>query len=287
MSASSKKYVKAVMNLILAGVIILAVVYLLPKAIVFFMPFVIGYVIAWIAGPVVHFLEKKIKIKRKMGSAVTIILVIGLVVFLGYILGVQLIKTLVDFIEDLPLMWQGLENDIKQIGNRFSDIFDKLPKEVQDTMNGIATNASAFVADTISKISSPTINAVGNFAKRVPSLVIGLVMCLLSSYFFVAERNEFSAKLKKSIPEGIWERFQMIKRSVSKAVGGYFKAQLKIEVWIYLLLVIGLFILKVDYTPLIAFGIALMDFLPFFAFLSLYLFYLLLYLIRTGFYPID
>ena len=263
MSASSKKYVKAVLNLILAVVIVLVAVYVLPKAIVFFMPFVIGYIIAWIAGPVVHFLEKKIKIRRKMGSAVTIILVIGLVVFLSYVLGVQLIRMLIGFIRDLPAMWQGLENDIKQIGERFSDIFIKFPKEVQDVINGIATNTSELAAETIGKISSPTINAVGNFAKRLPAIIIGLVMCLLSSYFFVAGRNEFSEKLRNAIPEGIWKRLQMIKRSVSKAVGGYFKAQCKIEVWIYLLLVIGLFILKVEYTPLIAFGIAIMDFLPF------------------------
>lgn len=56
----------------------------------------------------------------------------------------------------------------------------------------------------------------------------------------------------------------MIKRSLLKSVGGYFKAQLKIEVWMYLLLVIGLSILKVDYVLLIAFGIAILDLLPFF-----------------------
>ena len=53
-------------------------------------------------------------------------------------------------------------------------------------------------------------------------------------------------------------------RSFRRAVGGYFKAQFKIEVWMYLLLVLGLWILKVDYAFLIAIGIAFLDFLPVF-----------------------
>ena len=56
----------------------------------------------------------------------------------------------------------------------------------------------------------------------------------------------------------------MLKRGLVKAVGGYLKAQLKIEVWMYLLLVIGFAILQVDYALLIALGIAFLDFLPFF-----------------------
>lgn len=47
-------------------------------------------------------------------------------------------------------------------------------------------------------------------------------------------------------------------------MGGYFKAQCKIEIWIYLILMIGLWILKVDYALLIALLIAVLDFLPIF-----------------------
>lgn len=53
-------------------------------------------------------------------------------------------------------------------------------------------------------------------------------------------------------------------RSFKRAVGGYFKAQFRIEIWMYLLLVLGLWILKVNYAFLIALGIAFLDFLPVF-----------------------
>ena len=47
-------------------------------------------------------------------------------------------------------------------------------------------------------------------------------------------------------------------------MGGYFKAQLKIELWIFLLLFIGFLLLRIPYALLVAFLIAVLDFLPFF-----------------------
>ena len=77
-----KKYSKAVANLAIAFLILIAVIFLLPRAIVFFMPFVVGWIIALIAGPMVRFFEEKIKLKRKIGSAFVIVAVIALVVLL-------------------------------------------------------------------------------------------------------------------------------------------------------------------------------------------------------------
>lgn len=80
----------------------------------------------------------------------------------------------------------------------------------------------------------------------------------------MAERDQFRSSVAKYLPESFVGRFRLIKQSLLKAVGGYFKAQIKIEIWIYLLLVTGFFILQVDYALLIALGIAFLDFLPFF-----------------------
>lgn len=264
MKESMKKYVKAILNLLIAAVILILIVWLVPKVLIFFMPFVIGWIIAWIATPAAKFFEDKLKIKRKMGSAVVIIVVIGGVVLAAYLAGAKLFHELVGFLQDLPAMWEELEHDINEIATKFSTLYVKLPIEVQETLNGLSSQASEFGADLVSKISSPTLEAVSNFAKKLPSVVIGIIMCLLSAYFFVAERDSFAETVKNLIPETLQYRLGLMKRSVIGAVGGYFKAQFKIEVWIYLLLVIGFFILDVNYALLIGAGVALLDFLPFF-----------------------
>ena len=259
-----KKYAKALINLLLSVFILLAVIFLLPRAIVFFMPFVIGWIIALIAAPPVRFLEEKLKIKRKISCAVVIILVIGLVVLAAYLIGGKLIRELMGFLDDLPDLWASLGEDFEEIGNNLSGLYNRLPQDIQETLNRIGENANGLAADIIGQLSTPTIEAVGDFAMQLPTIIIGIIMCLLSSYFFVAEREQFAETVRNYMPDGILYRYQIIKRSLFKAVGGYFKAQIRIEVWIYLLLVIGLVVLGVDYTLLIALGIAVLDFLPFF-----------------------
>ena len=264
MESPMRKYCKALVNLAIAVIILLALIFVLPKVVWFFMPFVWGWVIAWMASPLVRFFEEKLKFKRKAGSAFVIIVVIGLIVLGLYLLGVWLVDEIVGLVNELPSMWESAEADLQDIGQRLEGIVSRFPREVQDTLNGFWEEAGTYIGDLLGQISSPTIEAVGNIAKRVPTLIIGVVMCLLSSYFFVAERTQVTEWLQAHAPAFLMDRYTMIKRSLKRSVGGYLKAQLKIEIWMYLLLVIGLSILGVEYTLLIACGIAILDFLPFF-----------------------
>lgn len=258
-----KRYSKAVVNLAIAFVLFLLIVWLLPKALVFFSPFVAGWIIALIAGPMVRFFEEKVKIKRKVGSAFVIIVVIALVVLLIYGLGAQLVNQVVGLIGALPDMWAGMESDFSNIGRSLSVILERLPEDMQMKLNDFITTIGGYLGDFFGKIGTPTIAAAGNFAKQLPAIFIGLIMALLSSYFFVAEREQINEWFRKHAPASIQEQYRIIRSSLVKSVGGYFKAQLKIEVWMYVLLLIGLGVLRVDYYALIALVIAFMDFLPF------------------------
>ncbi|MDE6167885.1 MAG: AI-2E family transporter, partial [Acetatifactor sp.] len=128
-----------------------------------------------------------------------------------------------------------------------------------DTVVQIVAN----LGDFFGKIGTPTIEAAGNLAMRLPSIFIGIIMALLSSYFFVAERHQISQWFRMHAPAAVQLRYDMVCRSLVRSVGGYLKAQLKIEVWMYLLLLAGLGVLRVNYFALIALGIAFLDFLPF------------------------
>lgn len=264
MSKSNKKYLKVMLNLMIAAVILLLVILLLPRVLVFFSPFIVGYIIALIASPLVKFFEEKLKIRRKAGTAVVIIAVIGIVILAVYFVGAKLIQQAVGLTTALPEMWNGMESDFKQIGANLEVFLNRLPADIQDTLDKIAAQMDILVADLLSGISTPTISAVGSFAKQLPNMIIAVIMCLLSAYFFVSEKDYMSHFVRKYMPVSIMTRWDLMKRSLKRAVGGYFKAQFKIEVFVYLELLIGLSVLGVDYAILIALGIAALDFLPFF-----------------------
>jgi len=259
-----KKYWKALVNLFVALIIFLLVILLVPKLLIFFLPFVAGWIIALIASPMVRFFEKKVKLKRKAGSAIVIIVVIGLVVLLLYLAGVRLIEEGVGLVNALPDMWENIEAEFSEIGNNLNIVYEKLPKDIQTTLSDVTSRIGSYVGELLGGLGTPTIAAVGNFAKQLPSIIIGVIMALLSSYFFVADRSGINEWFNRHMPRSLQNRYHMVKRSLVRAVGGYFKAQFKIEIWMYILLVIGFTILGVDYALLIAIGVAFLDFLPFF-----------------------
>lgn len=263
MNSSVRKYLKVFLNLSLVVCLFLGCIFLVPKLLWFFLPFVAGYIIALIASPVVRFLEEKLKVRRKAGTAFVIIAVIALVVLVIYLIVSCLTEEVQGFITELPLIWNDIEKDISKVGVNLSSILSHFSPDIQDASKEAVSEANKYVGSLISKISTPTITAVGNFAKQIPSVVIGVIITLLSSYFFVAEKYTVSGFIKRHFSVPMREKYEMLRGSVVKAVGGYFKAQLKIEAWMYLLLVVGFSILQVDYALLIALGVAFLDFLPF------------------------
>ncbi len=259
-----KKYIKAITNLAVALAVFLLVVFLLPRVLMFFMPFVVGWIIAWIASPFVSFLDEKLKIRRKAGSVFVMIAVIGLVTLCLYALGSKLIEEGISLVDSLPQMIESVEEEFSEIAANLNGVYVRLPENLQHSISNLSDQVEVYLGDIVGKISSPTIIAVGNLANRLPSLLIALIMTLLSAYFFVSDRKQISRFLGEHLPGGMRNRYLMIKRGLLRALGGYFKAQFRIELWMYLLLVIGLTIMQVDYALLIALGIAFLDFLPIF-----------------------
>ena len=228
------------------------------------MPFLVGWLIAAIANPLVRFFEEKLRIKRKAGSAVVIVTVIALVILAGYLLISRLAAAGIGFVEMLPQLWNNMEADFKEIGQNLNVLYDGLPENIKDSITNLGQEMDGLVARTVSRLGTPTVNAVGNLAKNIPNMLINAIMCILSSYFFVAEKEAINSACQRCLPPQVYDKWRIVTKSLKDAVGGYFLAQLKIELWLYLLMLIGFLLLRIPFAPLIAFVIAVVDFLPFF-----------------------
>lgn len=264
MKQSHKTYLKVILNLLTALAALLLCIFLLPKCIFFFMPFVIGWIIALIASPVVRFFEEKMKIRRKGASVIVIVAVLAVVILFVYIIGAKLVREGISFVNELPMLGESIMAEFNEIGNNLEGVYKKLPADVRSTLDDLGAKTGEYFSGIMGSVGTPTFEAVGNMAKQLPDIFLGVVICILSAYFFVADKSYMADVMTKYVPDAVRYRFDIIRRSFRNAVGGYFKAQIKIECWIYLLLVIGLLVLKVRYAALVALGIAFLDFLPVF-----------------------
>ena len=260
----STKYLKISVNIISVLLTAFLCLYVLPKVLVYFMPFVIAAIIALIANPVVRFLEKKVKIVRKAGTAFVIILVIALIVLLGYLIIGKIVDEIINLVTAAPDIWKRTEETLKSAMGVYNVYLNKMPKSVQDWMNDSTASMGTGLSDWLSGLGEPVAKMTSSLAQNVPLVIIGIIMAILASYSFLAERDYIIRLMRKVLPKQFIRRWNIVFSSMKGAVGGYFKAQFKIMSVVYVILLIGLIILKVDNALLIALIIALLDFLPFF-----------------------
>ena len=260
----STKYLKIFCNLIWAFALLLILVFLVPRLVVFFMPFVVGFILSLIANPLVRFLEKKIKIKRKYGTMLIIVFVIGLVVLLCYGTVMALAVGFKGFMNYLPTMTANAEAEIMAAIDRIEEVFRKVPVFENFNVDKVQNSITEALGSLVVGEDGVTVTAISGFAKSLPNMLVSGVVEFLATYFFIADRDKLTEMVSSRLANSFQERTMQMYGHILKVVGGYFKAQFKIMGVIYIVITIGLMLLKVNYAWLIGFGIAFLDMLPVF-----------------------
>lgn len=257
-------YKKIAVDFLIAIITIAVIIFVVPRTISFFMPFVIGWIIAMIANPLVKFLEKRVKIVRKHSSVIIIIAALGIVIALLYFGGIFLVRQSTGLISELPHMFEETQTQLEKTADDMKGFYHILPLNVKEWIDNIGGSIGTYISGFISKISTTSLNGASSLVKNVAEVFLMVIITILSAYFFIAERDSLVENLKKYTPESILLKYQIIKDNFILAIGGYFKAQFKIMGIVMIILFVGLKIIGVNYTFLISFLIAFLDFLPVF-----------------------
>lgn len=252
-------------NVLNIGIFFLKVILILcvgPALARFFLPVIVAWVIAQLANPLVHFLEKHLHIVRKHSSVGIIAGAILLIVLLCYLVIMLLASQAVGLIERLPGYYEVLVQGTDRIAENLQGLAVRLSPDLRE---GIAELTEYFISNLgqiVSSLGGSTVEAAGNMAKNIPSLLISFIFVLLFSYFFIAQRDRIHRIAITVVPENTRRQMQVIWSNMKSAVGGYFRAQFKIMGIVGFILAAGLLLMRIDYAVLWAVLIAVLDFLP-------------------------
>ena len=246
----------------IAGALLL--IFVLPKLLSFFMPFVIGWIIAMIANPLVHFLEKRVKIHRKHSSVIILGLVIALIIGVCTLIITLLVREVRELTSDFPNMLTNLKTQFGEVTLEIKRLTRGLPIGLQNMIDNAILAISNYSSNFSDNIKLPSMSSAGNFAKNIAEGFLGFLVVIISAYFFAAQKDELASAMKKLLPESAMNYWHLIVDNFKAAFGGYFKAQFKIMLVLTLIMFLGFEILKVNYSFLFALGIAFLDLLPVF-----------------------
>lgn len=244
-------YKKIFAHFIIILLVIIACKYLLPYIVSLILPFILAYIIAKIANPVVKFLEKRIRIKRKHSSIFIIGGVLSIIILAIY----YLVKTLISFIMRIVDNVSVITESISDISNKISEFITatRADSNLENTIGAISDKLSNIIEFLANFIIEHTADVIS----FIPLFFIVFFITILSAYFMIKE--DFTIRLAYFEKN---EKFKLVKNEVIDVVVNYLKSQFKIMFYIFIILCIGFGLMRLEYFILIALLVSFVDLLP-------------------------
>ena len=254
------------LSVALAGVLFL--IFVVPQLVRFLMPLIVAWIVAMIANPIIRFLEKRIKIMRKHGSALVIILVLAALIAAFYGLAVLVASQFSSWVTELPEVYDSVTQNLQHLFRLLHQKYNIIPADVKlafDQRENILDSYIQKAIDGLLKmVKSGSLSKVSSLASSLMDFLVYAILTILASYFMTVEKDHFTKLLQEKTPAGVQRIWNKIKKIFIRAIGGYFKAHFQIMIVIFFITVIPFAFMGISYSGLLAVVIAIVDFLPFF-----------------------
>ena len=250
----------------LAGVLFL--IFVVPQLVRFLMPLIVAWIVAMIANPIIRFLEKRIKIMRKHGSALVIILVLAALIAAFYGLAVLVASQFSSWVTELPEVYDSVTQNLQHLFRSLHQKYNIIPADVKLAFDQRENMLDSYIQKAIDgllkMVKSGSLSKVSSLASSLMDFLVYAILTILASYFMTVEKDHFTKLLQEKTPAGVQRIWDKIKKIFIRAIGGYFKAHFQIMIVIFFITVIPFAFMGISYSGLLAVVIAIVDFLPFF-----------------------
>jgi len=244
-------------HLTVTAVGILALVYIAFKYLFFaLLPFVIAWGVALAIRPLAMKISKATHIPCKVLSALlTILFVLGITAIVASAVTLAVVE-LGNFIAGL------LE------GDKLYDILDKIMNPIgglfgdSEAGASLEANISDAIKSALSTLLSEVVSLVTSFASSLPHALFFFVITVIASIYFSLELSIVNRFVKNVLPKKTLSALLKLKESIFIALIRTIKSYAILMLITFVLMLLGLIILKVKYALLFAFIIALLDALP-------------------------
>ena len=227
-------------------------------------PFLFALVLAWVLNPAVRWLQRRTNASRKAVSMVLVVLVfavIGGVLFgLGWI-AVDQVRSLFDNRQSLlDELLGGLVSVVNSVSGWLGGLVPQ----------GVLTTSEDLVDAFVGWVQGLDFSGwLTEMAGQAPSMVTGvsnfavaLVVFMMASYFITGDYPRLRFELTDRVPMVARDFCRSVKDIFMSAFGGYVKSQLILSAGVFMILTIGFLLMRQPYGLLLAFGLAVLDFIP-------------------------
>ena len=227
------------------------------------MPFVLALVLAWLLNPVVRWLKNRLNISRKVISLAVLVLAFGTVGGLCYGLCWALVNQVISLFDNWQPILDSLMATVDNVGHLLDRLGDILPNSLVATGDDLVRALASWLEslDLSSQIAGLASWATG-LVSGIPGFAVAVVAFLMASYFITSDYPRLRYLFTDQLPGNLRQFGSQVRRIFMEAFGGYLKSQLLLSLGVFAILTAGFLIIRQPYSLLLAFVLAVMDFIP-------------------------
>ena len=225
-------------------------------------PFALGMGLALSAEPVVSLLEKRLRLPRPLASGIGVSAAFGVITLLVLTVCAFLIRELGLLARVLPDLSLAVNGGLNSLQSWLLSMAERVPRSIapllRDNVTTLLSDGTAVVDTGIQYL----LGLAGNILSHVPDSALSLGTAIISGFMISAKLPKLRRWVTKHLTR---ERLQPVItgwKRLKAAVCGWLLAQLKLAGVTLGILMAGLTLLRVEYAPLWALGISLVDAFP-------------------------
>ena len=250
-----KKRIALALTLALAW---LGAKYLLPV----FTPFLLGGVLALTAEPGVRFLSGRLRLPRAAAAGIGVGTVFATLVTLVTLLLGLLFRQIRTLAGILPQMELTVRAGLDSLQSWLMELAQRTSPGVRAVLQRNVAQIFSGGAELLDRFTGHALELAGSWLGRLPDSALGVGTAVLSAFLISAELPKIRSWLAAYLPQGRFSAVPEFFRRLRSTAGQWLIAQLKLVGITYLLLTAGFFLLRIEFAPVWALAVAVVDAFP-------------------------
>lgn len=242
--------------IILALLLILIGYFILPIS----LPLIFALLTALMLNPIIRFIQTNLKLNRKNSVIIVFLFFLLLIGFAGTFIVTKAVTQVVNFVEDVPNLFNQLNHIYSDWEMHFRQYAKNLPPEfVKQVSSSLEENLSSLSSTAKEKI---TIDNIAQIVSKVPQYLISFLVYLIALFLFMLELPVLKGNAYNMMESKTAEKVSFMNARLSNVILGFFKAQFLVSILIFIVSLIGLFIIAPDVAIIMSLIIWIIDIIP-------------------------
>ena len=257
--------------------IILALVFLVFKYLLgLIMPFFLALIFAAVMRPLAVWLARdyrrdktgkpvgrRLHLTKGVAGLVSVVLLFLVLAGLVALVLVRLISSAADVIAAVPAFYTGsVEPYLAEYLGRIEDLAQQVDPSLVETVEQMVPEILSAVGSAVTNFSVNAVSAISSLVTRLPSFLLGAVICVIASVFISVGFDDIQSFLGRQFPAHTVEVFRSVRDSLRTVIFQYGRSYLLIMAITFAEITLGLLLIGVHRAPLIGALIALFDIFP-------------------------